>query len=161
MAHAEPTAGLYAGIMVSNSRMLIRVEPESATPISWTYGTLQSAYEVGQVNLVTKPDGYKESYAYDLFGRPQNKQYTEDGTIYQFDYAYNNLGTPDTLTYPISSAEVRFALKYVYDSTGYLNKVQDASTSAPFWTLTGANDSSAPTMEVLGNAVSIATGYTP
>ena len=30
-----------------------------------------------------------------------------------------------------------------------------------FWTLTGANDNSAPTMEVLGNAVSVATGYTP
>ena len=56
------------------------------------------------------------------------------------------------MTYPTSTAGVRFALKYVYDSTGYLNKVQDASTSA--------NDSSAPTMEVLGNAMSIATGYT-
>ena len=96
-----------------------------------------------------------------MYGRPQNKQYTEDGTTYQFDYAYNNLGAPDTLTYPTSTAGVRFALKYVYESTGYLNKVQDASTSAPFWTLTSANDSSTPTMEVLGNAVSIATDYTP
>ena len=99
--------------------------------------------------------------ASDLYGRPQNKKYTEDGTTYQFDYAYNNLGAPDTLTYPTSTAGVRFALKYVYGSTGYLNKVQDASTSAPFWTLTSANDSNASTMEVLGNAVSIATGYTP
>ena len=96
-----------------------------------------------------------------MIARPQNKKYTEDGTTYQFDHAYNNLGAPDTLTYPTSTAGVRFALKYVYDGTGYLNKAQDASTSAPFWTLTSANDSSAPTMEVLGNAVSIATGYTP
>ena len=98
--------------------------------------------------------------ASDLYGRPQNKKYTEDGTTYQFDYAYNNLGAPDTLTYPTSTAGVRFALKYVYDSTGYLNKVQDASTSAPFWTLTSANDSSAPELALMGNAVRIATDCT-
>ena len=55
----------------------------------------------------------------------------------------------------------RTRTKYLYDSTGYLNEVQDASAGTAFWTLTGASDSSAPTMEVLGNAVSVATGYTP
>ena len=139
----------------------MRLGPESATPAGWNYSTSAAVHEIGQLHLVTKPDGYQEYYGYDLYGRPQNKQYTGDGTTYQFDYAYNNLGAPDTLTYPTSTAGVRFALKYVYDSAGYLNKVQDASTSAPFWTLTSANDRSAPTMEVLGNAVSIATGYTP
>lgn len=39
--------------------------------------------------------------------------------------------------------------------------MKDASAGTPFWTLTGANDNGAPTMEVLGNAVSVATGYTP
>jgi RHS repeat-associated protein len=142
-------------------RTLTRLEPESATPTSWTYGTGAALHEIGQLHSVSKPDGYAESYTYDGIGRPQTKIYTEDGTNYQFDYAYNSLGTPDTLTYPTSTSSVRFALKYVYDGAGYLNKVQDASAGTAFWTLTGVNDNSAPTMEVLGNSVSIATGYTP
>jgi hypothetical protein len=48
-----------------------------------------------------------------------------------------------------------------YDSSGYLNAVKDNSAGTVFWTLTGATDASQPTMEVLGNSVSVATGYTP
>ncbi len=145
----------------SLGRMLTRLEPESTTPTSWVYGTSAGLHEIGQLHSVSKPDGYAESYAYDGIGRPQTKIYTEDGTSYQFDYAYNALGAPDTLTYPTSTTGVRFRLKYLYDSAGYLNEVEDASAGTPFWTLTGANDNGAPTMEVLGNAVSVATGYTP
>jgi hypothetical protein len=35
--------------------------------------------------------------AYDGLGRPQTKTYTEDGTNYQFDYAYNTLGAPEQI----------------------------------------------------------------
>jgi RHS repeat-associated protein len=142
-------------------RMLTRLEPESTTSTSWVYGTSASLHEIGQLHSVSKPDGYAEIYAYDGLGRPQTKTYTEDGTSYSFDYAYNTLGAPDTLTYPTSTSGVRFQLKYLYDSTGYLNEVKDASGPTLFWTLTGASDNGAPTMEVLGNAVSVATGYTP
>jgi RHS repeat-associated protein len=142
-------------------RLLTRLEPESATATLWTYGASAAAHNIGQLIAVSKPDGYAENYSYDSVGRPQTKSYTEDSATYQFDYAYNALGAPDTLTYPVSTAGVRFALKYLYDSAGYLNEVQDASAGTPFWTLTGASDNSAPTMEVLGNAVSVATGYTP
>jgi RHS repeat-associated protein len=142
-------------------RMVTRLEPESTTPTSWTYGTNAAFHEIGQLNSVSKPDGYAENYTYDGIGRPLTKKYTEDGTTYQFDYAYNTLGAPDTLTYPTSTPGVRFQLKYLYDSTGYLNEVKDASAGTPFWTLTSANDNGAPTMEVLGNGVSVVTGYTP
>jgi len=142
-------------------RMLTRLEPESGTPTSWIYGTSAALHEVGQPHSVSKPDGYAESYAYDAIGRLQTKTYTEEGTNYQFDYSYNTRGSPDTLTYPTSTPGVRFKLKYLYDAAGYLNVVQDANAGTPFWTLTGASDNGAPTMEVLGNAVSIATGYTP
>jgi RHS repeat-associated protein len=142
-------------------RMLTRLEPESTTPTSWVYGTSAVLDEIGQLNSVSKPDGYAENYQYDAIGRLKTKIYTEEGTNYQFDYAYNALGAPDTLTYPTSTVGVRFQLQYLYDSAGYLNEVKDASAGTPFWTLTGANDNSAPTMEVLGNAVSVATGYTP
>ena len=142
-------------------RMITRLEPESTTPTQWNYGTSASLHEIGQLNSVTKPDGYAENYVYDSLGRPQTKIYTEDGTPYQFDYAYNAIGTQDTLTYPTSTSGVRFQLKFGYDSTGYLKSVSDASAGIAFWTLTSANDASLPTMEVLGNAVSVTTGYTP
>lgn len=142
-------------------RMLTRLEPESGTPTSWSYGTNAAAFEIGQITSVTKPDGYKESYTYESAGRPHTKIYTEDAVNYQFDYAYNAIGAPDTLTYPTSTSGVRFALKYSYDSSGYLNAVKDNSAGTVFWALTGATDASQPTMEVLGNSVSVATGYTP
>jgi RHS repeat-associated protein len=142
-------------------RMLTRLEPEFTTATAWVYGTSATAHNIGQLVSVSKPDGYAESYAYDGVGRLQTKIYTEDATNYQFDYAYNTLGAPNSLTYPVSTSGVRFALKYLYDGTGYLNEVQDSSAGTAFWTLTGASDNSAPTMEVLGNAVSVATGYTP
>lgn len=92
-------------------RMVTRLEPESTTPTSWVYGTNASLHEIGQLNSVSKPDGYSEANTYDGLGRSQTKVYIEDGTNYQFDYAYNTLGAPDTLTCPTSTPGVRFQLK--------------------------------------------------
>ncbi len=142
-------------------RMITRLEPEFSAPTSWTYGNSASAHNIGQLASVSKPDGYAESYAYDNWERLQTKIYTEEGVNYQFDYGYNPRGTIDTLTYPVSTSGYRFSLKYMYDASGYLNATQDANSGTSFWTLTGADDSNAPTMEVLGNGVSVATGYTP
>jgi RHS repeat-associated protein len=141
-------------------RMLTRLEPESTTPTQWVYGTTATAYNIGQVQTVTKPDGYSENHAYDSAGRPKTTVYTEDGVSYQFDYAYNVQGTTDTITYPTSTSGARFQLKYVYDSAGYLNQTQDAVAGTTFWTLTQADDNSDPTMEVLGNGVQVATAHT-
>ena len=81
---------------------------------------------------------------YDGIGRPKTVTYTEDATNYPFDYAYSTLGTVDSLTYPTSTSEVRFALKSVYDAYGYLNQVKDNSAGTVFWSLSTANDSSLP-----------------
>ena len=142
-------------------RVTSRLEPESTTPIIWTYGTNLTLHELGRLASVTKPDGYSESYTYDSAGRKSIVKYTEDGTTYQFDYQYNASGALDTLTYPVSTGGVRFALKSVYDSNGFLNRVQDASSGAAFWTLNSSNDSAQPTLETLGNSILVASGYTP
>jgi RHS repeat-associated protein len=142
-------------------RVTSRLEPESTTAIIFTYGTDVSIHERGRLVSVTKPDGYTEAYTFDAAGRDLNVKYTEDGTTYQFDYGYNALGALDTLTYPVSTGGARFALKSVYDSSGYLNQVQDASTGAAFWTLNNSNDSAQPTSETLGNTILVASGYTP
>ena len=142
-------------------RLTARVEPESSTATQFNYGTSSTAHNIGHLQSVTKPDGYAEVYGYDSFGRPLTTKYTEDGADYQFDFAYNINGTLDTLTYPTSTAGVRWILQYVYDSFGYLHKTQDSGTGAAFWVLTSANDSSLPTNELLGNGVQVVSGYTP
>lgn len=77
--------------------------------------------------------------------------YTEDGTNYAFTYAYNTLGSIDTLTYPVSTSGYQFVLKNVYDAYGYLNQVKDNAASTLFWTLNSTNDSNLPTLETFAN----------
>ncbi len=142
-------------------RMTSRLEPESSTPTTWIYGASATAHNIGRLQALSKPDGYAEQDFYDSIGRLQTKIYTEDGSNYQFDYTYNTNGTIDTLTYPTSTAGYRFQLKYVYDNWGYLNQVKDANAGTTFWSLTSADDAGMPTLELLGNSVQVATGYTP
>ncbi|MES1190002.1 MAG: FG-GAP-like repeat-containing protein [Steroidobacter sp.] len=142
-------------------RMKTRTEPESSTPIYFTYGSDASLYNIGKLQQVTKPDGYAENYTYDSVGRPLSTTYTEDGNNYTFTYNYNNLGAVDTLQYPASTSGYRFTLKNVYNSYGFLNKEEDDATGAIFWTLNSTNDSNLPTEEMLGNGVLVNTGYTP
>lgn len=142
-------------------RMWYRLEPESTAPTQWTYGSTVSADNVGKLTLVTKPDGYSESYVYDSLSRPSTITYTEDGASYVFGYAYNAAGVIDTLTYPASTGSAPFALKYVYDGYGYLHHLQDANSGTLFWSLSATNDSSLPTSELLGNGVAIGTTYKP
>ncbi len=54
----------------------------------------------------------------------------------------------------------RFALKYLY-SYGFLQQVKDNAAGTVFWSLSGANEYSSPTTELLGNSVvKITSGYT-
>jgi RHS repeat-associated protein len=142
-------------------RVQYRYEPESSTPVTWTYGSSASAHNVGQLVSVTDPNGYSESYTYDNLARKQTVVYTEDGTGYQYDYGYNSLGKIATITYPTSTSGYRFELKYAYDNWGYLNEVEDANAGTVFWQLDGENDSGSPTTELLGNGVQVNSSYMP
>lgn len=143
-------------------RMTSRTEPENpTTPTQWAYGNTKTAYNIGRIVTVTKPDGYGEGYTYDPAGRPKTVTYTEDGTNYPFTYAYNAQGTVDTLTYPVSTSGYQFVLKYVYDTAGFLNETKDSAAGTIFWQLNTANDASLSTLETLGNTVQVATSYTP
>lgn len=88
----------------------------------WTWGASSASRNIGRLQSMTGP-GYGESYTYDSLGRPATRSITSDAT-YQFDYAYNTLGQLDALTYPTSTAGVRFKAKFGYTG-GYLSSVQD------------------------------------
>lgn len=141
-------------------RMISRLEPESATATTWTYGTSAALHEIGQLKSVSKPDGYAESYTFDAIGRPSSTTITED-TSYTFNYAYNTIGAIDTVTYPTSTSSYRLVLKNAY-SYGFLQQVKDNATGGTtFWTVSAANDYSSPTTEQLGNGAVITSSYQP
>jgi len=141
----------------SVGRLLRRSEPEGAT--TWTWGTQPSARNVGRLTAVAGP-GYSESLLYDSRGRLATRTIRSDAT-YQYGYAYNRYGLPDSLTYPASTAGVRLRVTYGY-SQGYLSRIADsAAPEAPLWQL-GAVDASGRALdETLGTNLRVTTGYDP
>jgi RHS repeat-associated protein len=148
-------------------RMTSRTELEGTT--SWAYGSSAALHNIGRLQCVlpfaatscaSTGTGYREDYTFDSIGRPVTSTYTLDGTAYAVDTAYNTLGAVDTVTYPTSSSGYRFTLKYLY-SYGFVQQVKDNAAGTIFWSLSAANDYSSPTTEVLGNAATITSAYTP
>jgi RHS repeat-associated protein len=142
------------------SRPLTRVEPEGTT--TWTYGTLAdntaSNKYVGRLKSVSAPGGYQETNVFDAKGRPQTVTFTED-TAYQLDYAYNNQGQLDTLTYPTSTSSYRLKLQFAY-GYGLLNLVRDFNASSTvFWALNASDSMAHPIDESYGNGLRVITGY--
>ena len=63
------------------------------------------------------------------FGPQEKKTAT-----YQIDYAYNNIGALDTLTYPVSTSSYRLKLQYEYQY-GHLYRMRDFNSPyTNFWT---------------------------
>lgn len=142
------------------SRPLTRVEPEGTT--TWTWGVLADNTTtnkyIGRLKSVSAPGGYQETNIFDSKGRPQTVTYTED-TGYQVDYAYNNLGQLDTLTYPTSTSSYRLKLQFAY-GYGLLNQVRDFNASSTiFWTLNASDALAHPIDETFGNGMRSITGY--
>jgi len=140
-------------------RLISRLEPESTTPTTWVYGTSAVLHDIGRLKSLSKPDGYTETYTFDAIGRSASVTYSADAS-FQVDYAYNSIGAVDTVTYPTSTSGYRFSLKYLY-SFGFPQQVKDSAAGTVFWSLSSANDYSAPTLEILGNGASITTSHTP
>jgi RHS repeat-associated protein len=142
-------------------RPATRTESEGTS--TWTWGTLAdntaSNKYVGRLKSLTGP-GYAESFTYDAKSRPLTRTITTDAS-YPFDYAYNTLGQLDTLTYPTSTAGVRFKTKYGY-SGGYLSSVQDytGNVNGPIlWNLNLLDARLNATSETYGNGLWLQNGF--
>ncbi|MCX7054479.1 MAG: FG-GAP-like repeat-containing protein, partial [Proteobacteria bacterium] len=142
-------------------RPATRTESEGTS--TWTWGTLAdntaSNKYVGRLKSVTSP-GYAESFTYDAKSRPLTRTITADAS-YQFDYAYNTLGQLDTLTYPTSTAGVRFKAKYGYGG-GYLSSVQEytGNVNGPIlWNLNLLDARMNATSETYGNGLWLQNGF--
>ena len=139
-----------------------RVEAEGTS--TWTWGALSDNTAtnkyVGRLKSVTGP-GYGESLVYDGLARPKTRTIVSDQT-YQFDYTYNAvLGQLETLTYPTSTAGVRFKAKLGY-LAGYLASVQDYTgnvNGSVLWNLNLLDARMNATSETYGNGLWLQNGY--
>jgi RHS repeat-associated protein len=136
-------------------RLTSRIEPEGTS--TFTFGVSAAAKNIGRLAGMSGP-GYSEGYTYDSIGRLQQRSITSDAT-YGFDYAYNNQGMLDTLTYPTSTSSYRLKLKYEYQS-GRLLRVKDFNTPGTvFWQINSADPWGHAIDETLGNGVQTLRGF--
>ncbi len=142
------------------SRPLTRVESEGTT--TWTWGTSAASKNIGQLESVSSPGSYSETYSYDSLGRPSQASIVADGTTYLVNQAYNSsTGFLETLTYPTSTSGVRFKLKYTYQN-GHLQKIHDYTGDAQttkFWEAISTNARGMVIDEELGNGLKTFSKY--
>lgn len=100
-----------------------RTGPEGTT--SYIYGSSNSGGESkNQVKQITGfTSGNQTNYTYDAFGRVTSVTEKIDGTDHTTSYSYNSFGDVLTTTYPSA-----LAITNVYDTNGYLSKIQRSST---------------------------------
>lgn len=140
-------------------RLKQRTEAEGVS--TWTWGTSSTQKNIGRLASVAGP-GYGESYAYDSLGRPAVRTIVADAS-YQFDYAYDSAGRLATLTYPTSTAGVRFKTKYGY-AGGHLASVQEFTgdvNGAVLWTLNLLDARRNAVSEAFGNGLWIQNTFDP
>ena len=136
-------------------RLTSRVEPEGTS--TFTFGTSAAAKNIGRLAGMSGPS-YSEGFTYDSIGRVQQRSITSDAT-YTFDYAYNNQGLLDTLTYPVSTSSYRLKLQYEYQN-GQLLRVKDFNAlTTVFWQVSSADPFGNVTDETLGNGVQTIRGF--
>ena len=139
-------------------RLTTRIEAEGTS--TWTWGSSAVDRNIGRLQSVAGP-GYSESYLYDDFaGRLTRHTITADAS-YQYDYAYNGLGQLHTLTWPTSTAGVRFKARYGYAS-GQLTSVQDytGDVNGPqLWGVNLLDASGRAVSESYGNGLWVQNGF--
>jgi len=146
-------------------RMTTRTEPEGVS--SWTWGSSSAAHNIGSLESVSGY-GHAENLYYDAIGRLATRRITTDQQ-YNYDYAYNSIGTLDTIAYPASpipklQTGSRFKIRYRYSfgAPFQIDNVTQPLAPATLWTLNAANDYSSPLTETLGNrptSTSVTNGY--
>ncbi|MGD9883798.1 MAG: RHS repeat-associated core domain-containing protein, partial [Reyranella sp.] len=159
---------VFAFTLDALGRVTSRAAPDGTS--TWTWGNSAVSRNIGRLAGMAGA-GYSEQFAYDASGRPASRIITSDAS-YRYDYAYNNLGLLDSLTYPASVSSMRFRIGFEYDA-GRLTRIRklDQSRLERFKDPTGAGntlwqlntlDSAGRVIdESLGTATRVITGFDP
>jgi RHS repeat-associated protein len=150
-AKSQTTAMAYDKL----GRMTTRTEPDLVS--TWTYDSCTKG--VGKLCSAGSDNGYARTHTYDTLGRPTSLAVTVD-TSYTVSTTYvasgADAGKVDTITYPTG-----YAVKNVYNSYGYLWKVQrtnDADTTV-YWEANAQDAAGHVTSELLGNGLTQTRSY--
>jgi len=126
----------------------------------WYWGESAQFRNIGRLSGVSSSYGFSEGYVYDSAGRLQTTTVNHYGTgLHQIDYAYNNSGELDTLTYPTSTSGYRLKIQYDYQN-GRLLRAKDFNVpSTVFWQANATDPGGAVIDESLGNGLRTYRGY--
>lgn len=150
------------------SRLLTRVEPDGSgsqtTTWVWGDGVTKGPYDIGRlagISLVGPTVGaYGEEVHYNNKGQRTQYLTSADGSLYTFDYTYNNDGQLYTVSYPTSTSSKRLKVQYGY-AYGSPQTVTDVSSpdwtggsaGTVYWTANAENPRGQITQQTLGNGV--------
>jgi len=133
-------------------RILTRLEPDLTS--TWVYDT--AAKGIGQLTSVSSTNGFSRNYGYDSLGRPITSTTTIDSTAYTVSNSYDDAGRSSSFTYPTGVGYTN-----IYDSNGYLQRVQDKNTQSNYWTVIKRDAAGNVTEEKLGNGLTTRRTYKP
>jgi RHS repeat-associated protein len=126
----------------------------SAVDMSWIYNWDTAVHGIGRLANASSPDGVQVAYGYnDPLSRQTSEAWTIQSTVYTLGRFYDSTtGRLAGLSYP-SVGTATFAVNYGYDTAGAVNLIENAATSAAFWTRNTRNASGLVTSETLGNGL--------
>ncbi len=144
-------------------RLAERIEAEGTTYFTFYPHNAPTAGHAGRLQQVPSPNNLAEVFEFD----PDNGAVAEivrtiGAASYELDFAYDDHGRLEVLTYPQNVHAQRFAVEYVFDGWGALSQVRNAATpSEVFYTLNEQNGSGAARRATLGNGLVEQYGYQP
>lgn len=146
----------------SANRLLSKTHTGTTGPITYTYGTSASAFNIGRLAKMNDSTGW-EAYTYDKMGRLTKLAKIIGSTTFNVSYQYNAGGQLMSITYP--SGRV---VQYGYDNVGHLCAVAASATgcgsySSPYLTISSSSydADNRPLSATYGNSVVASFAYSP
>jgi len=145
-------------------QLLRRYDPSGT--VCWSYGNSAAAYNLDKLVTVKQWSSnqacnsatttiYQEGYSYNSKGLVSNKTVTTEGTTFSFTSAYDSLGRPYELTYPLVNGYGGLIVRTEY-SNGVAYKNTDVTggvVGTVYQQITGFNARGQVETEVYGNGV--------
>lgn len=117
-----------------------------------------AAHGIGMLAESTSTDGIKTIYSYDDLSRPTEERLEipeANGSVvrYAIGTEWDPWDRPAVMRYPAVEGR-RFAVRYIYQPSGRLHKIENADTAQEYWSLRGEDASGVHLSEVLGGQIS-------
>ena len=138
--------------------------------LCWNYGNtnhtsnkatgklVSNAKYSGSVSCsTTTTPTFKRSFTYDSLGRSSSTTTYINGAYYTQSQTYDAFSRPLVITYPTGTSS--FAVKNLYNSSGYLYEVRNNSSNALIKRIDNINARNQVTQQTYGNGVTTSKGY--